>query len=279
MSHHQATTVVLFHRLSEPWPETSYWLRVFHRSDGARTPVAGLARVIKFNKKDVLYVMQQEGIQSAPATGYTEGSILLTDLPRLLRSPLFQLNWSDEQMDAALRQLDKFHGRTYDGGLSHRYDRGTTIQPRLGGDAADASASSLEYITTRQRSVPETKKKRERNEEPKEVATNPFGLPTYPPEWEALLNDQIASIHELALSSFRGNPKYEEMKAHQRKLIEMEFREKMRPDAIKEMEARAQRECMADILKERRAEINQRVGGDFDGFLTFHLPAQSGEFF
>jgi len=108
----------LYHSLKAPWPKTDWCVRVCKTKYGTRIPISHVARALGLHKDDALYVMKQEGIKKVPYTGYREGGILLQDIGKFLKSALLELNWTNEQIEQALEQLET-NGQENDTGARH----------------------------------------------------------------------------------------------------------------------------------------------------------------
>lgn len=272
-----------FHALSAPWPCTKYWVRIqYGVRDGKMTmPVSHLATALGRTKQDLFRIMDSEGIPKHGMGSYSDGGILVNDVGRVLRSRSLGLNWTGAQIVEALSQLHQDTRQYSDGGAQRRkggYQRRASRLPRS--PAEEDAASSLESLAaSAEHDVADALqslhqqiqgKKRERT--PDVAPTNFGGMYVYPPEWDALLADQIRGVHDLAMSSFRGQPNYEELKRAKRAVIYAELEDAIRSDVIADLEAQAKRAAIAEIVQERRAEISQQARNESEAIFNFHLP-------
>lgn len=267
-----------FHELGEPWPETGRWMRVLYHPKGARTPVSHIASALNMHKKDIGHVLEVEKIPLVSFKGYVERSVLITDLSQLLKSPLLKLNWSADQIRQAVSYFDKNLGHRQDKGASYHYTTSTgrySVRPRLvrdddddDDDGEEVASASLEALATEAAMQPSLKRNADELEEWEVSAV-------YPKEWAALLSDQRDSIHNLAMAAFRGHPDYEKMKKAKIQELEDGLYEEMRPDEMRAMTSKAKREAVAEIMRERSAEITAHRQEVTNGALfSFHLPGK-----
>lgn len=282
---------VLFHALGDPWVYVSHWIRVNHGYKPA-VPVPQLARALGFHKLDILHVMNVEKIPRAPFSSYIERGIYVEDLPRLFRAPLLQLKWSEEQIAQAMSYLRKSKGSDVDEGQSsfrtlsrgrrafkrRFFPEGEEVQEQdkeeeeEEDEAVSSSLDALAAEASLRRTEAPVAAARKREREHDDILM----LPTYPPEWQRLLSDQIRGVHDSAMCAFRGQPNYEELKRAKREEIKAELRLTLRADAVSALEARAKREAIQEHVSQRRAEISQRVQHRSapDLFFSFHLPGE-----
>lgn len=275
---------ILFHPLGDPWLETKQWMRVVYHAKGARTPVSHIANALKMHKIDICHVMEAEKIKRAPFQGYVDRGVFITDIPRLLGSPLLKLNWSADQIRQAVSYFDKKMGHKQDRGASHHHTTNTwrnDARPRFVRNDDDdddnydeeeeVASASLEALATEAALQPSLKRNAPSADDDLEEWV--VAVPKYPKEWEALLCDQRASVHDLAMAAFRGHPSYEKMKKAKLEEIEDGLYEEMRPDEMRAMTSNAKREAVAEIMRERSAEIlAQRAETTNGALFSFHLP-------
>jgi hypothetical protein len=274
---------LLFHPLSAPWLDTKRWMRILYHIKGARTPVSHIAAALTMHKNDICHVMEVEKIRRVPYQGYVERGILLTDIPRLLRSPLLKLNWSADQIRQAVSYFDKKLGREQDGGASPHYTASMGhygVKPRFIRDDGEddnyeeeeeVASASLEALATE--AALQTSLKRSAPSADDDLEEWVVAVPKYPKEWEALLCEQRASVHNLAMAAFRGHPDYEEMKKTKLQELEAGLYEELRPAEVRAMTSNAKREAVAEIMRERSAEISAQRAETTNGALfSFHLP-------